>query len=46
MSKWMRNIRHGGDKKAPAKLDEVVDEIVEELDEDVLDNGLDLENEE
>ena len=44
MSKWMRNIRHGGNKKAPAKLDEVIDEIVDEVDEVIIDEDLDLED--
>lgn len=45
MSKWMRQIRHGGGN-APSKLekvDEVVDEVVDEI---VLDEDLDLEDEE
>jgi hypothetical protein len=43
MSKWMRDIRHGG-KKAPAKLDTVIDEVVDEVDEIVVDEDLDLED--
>ena len=44
MSKWMRDIRHGGNHNAP-KLDEVkVDEVVDVVDDVVLDDDLDLED--